>query len=241
MGRTELSMPYDREESLLPIFACVVCSLAPIAEQHPMIQALEALAQVTVCLAQQPQFDSQLKFDVAILIALERSQLVHWCDLFSQRAPRPAVLVLSECAELREEAYNHDADDCFPELVPEVLLGRIFVNVARVRATRRSRSKPAPVRTRSGTLALDLAPVPLFNGMALDLSRVHTRLLRALLASEEPVSTESLAAVGWPGERVALHTVHTQISLLKTKLEAIDALVAHVRGKGYVLRGSRRD
>lgn len=240
MGQSELST-YDDEEGLRPVLACVVCSLEPTAANHPVIQALEALARLTVCVGPQAEVDSQLEFEVVILISLEREQLIHWCKLFNQRTPRPAMLVLSEFADLREEAYNHDADDCFPDLVPELLLGRIFVNVARVRAARGSRSRPPPVRTRSGTLALDLAPVPLFNGTALDLSRVHTRLLRTLLASEEPVSTERLAAAGWPGERVALHTVHTQIALLKTKLEAIDALVTHVRGKGYVLRGSRRE
>jgi DNA-binding winged helix-turn-helix (wHTH) protein len=84
-------------------------------------------------------------------------------------------------------------------------------------------------------LAIALGPLVALDGVPLDLPRVQIRLLRKLMEASQPVSVGELASGVWPGELVATHTVHTQIALLRDRLESFGIKIDHIRRAGYVL------
>lgn len=94
-------------------------------------------------------------------------------------------------------------------------------------------------RTRRETIAgaLEVATTPdiVLNGVSLELSRLHSRILAALLESAEPLPTARIAEIVWQGRFVAEHTVHSQIALLRARVLDFGLRIRSVRGKGYVL------
>lgn len=90
-------------------------------------------------------------------------------------------------------------------------------------------------QTPMGALEVATAPDIVLNGVSLELSRLHSRILAALLESAEPLPTTRIAEIVWQGRFVAEHTVHSQIALLRARVLDFGLRIRSVRGKGYVL------
>lgn len=89
--------------------------------------------------------------------------------------------------------------------------------------------------TARGRLEVATIPDVVLNGVSLDLSRLHSRILAALLESDGPVSTARLGEIVWQGRFVSEHTVHSQIALLRIRMLDFGLRIRNVRGQGYVL------
>lgn len=96
-------------------------------------------------------------------------------------------------------------------------------------------SVSSPRRTAHGALEVASSPDIMLNGVSLELSRLHSRILAALLEGLGPLSTSRIAEIGWRGRFVAGHTVHSQIALLRARVLEYGLRITHVRGRGYVL------
>src|SRR5688572_5640824 len=94
------------------------------------------------------------------------------------------------------------------------------------------------IATRLGPLSISLCPTVSLAGAPLDLPRVQLRLLQRLMEASCPSSVADLRKTAWRNEVVGTHTVHTQISLLKARLQELGVDLMHIRGAGYVLGGA---
>jgi len=174
--------------------------------------------------------------EVVVCEHLSPDDLVKWCESVRELPNRPALLVVSSQPQLQVRAFQAGADDCISDTSDaSAIVERVLVNARRVRSVRASCSSPRVLRTRAGTLAVLLGPLVALDGVPLDLPRVQIRLLRTLMETSRPVSVGALASSVWPRELVAVHTVHTQIALLRSRLESLGIKVDHIRGAGYVL------
>jgi DNA-binding response OmpR family regulator len=174
--------------------------------------------------------------DVIVFDGVDAGLLLSQCESVRDVPSRPALLVVSNQSELQARAFQAGADDCISDTCgASLIVERVLMHTRRVRSVRASCSAPRALRTPSGTLAIVHAPQVSLDGAPLDLPRVQLRLLRALMEAESPVSVGTLARSVWPGELVAVHTVHTQVALLRSRLEDLGVKVEHLRGAGYLL------
>ena len=174
--------------------------------------------------------------DVVVFEFLDPELLVRWCQSVRDLPSRPALLVISSQAELQIRAFQAGADDCISDVSDAAaIVERVLMNARRVRSVRAGCPSQRVLRTPSGTLAVLLGPLVALDGVPLDLPRVQIRLLRVLMEASRPVSVGALAHSVWPRELVAVHTVHTQIALLRSRLEGLGIKVGHIRGVGYEL------
>lgn len=188
--------------------------------------------------AEQP-FGATLEFadfEVVLFELVGPELLVAWCEFFRNQPNRPALLVVSSEIQLQIQAFQAGVDDCVSEASDaSQMIERVCINVRRLRTARAANSAKRVISTPSGTLAVSLGPLVALDGVPLDLPRVQIRLLRMLMEASQPVSVGELASSVWPGELVAVHTVHTQIALLRSRLECLGITVEHIRRAGYVL------
>jgi DNA-binding response OmpR family regulator len=178
------------------------------------------------------------QLDVIILEHADASAdaLVRGCEAALELPLRVALLVVCSDLRLQLMAFKAGTDDCISDASDAaMLLERVLMNARRARALRASAPAKRVIRTPAGTLAVTLGPLIMLDGVPLDLPRVQIRLLRKLMEASHPVSVGELADSVWPGELVAVHTVHTQIALLRSRLEGLGIKVDHIRREGYVL------
>ena len=184
---------------------------------------------------------AQLDVEVIVFELFEADLLLTWCEFLRDQPSRPAVLVVSSQCEFQVRAFQAGADDCISEEHDAAFMTeRVLMNARRLRSVRASNSSRRVLRTPAGTLAVLLGPLVALDGVPLDLPRVQIRLLRMLMEASHPVSVGELASGVWPGELVAVHTVHTQIALLRSRLECLGIRVDHIRRSGYVLSSLQR-
>lgn len=86
-----------------------------------------------------------------------------------------------------------------------------------------------------GRLEVATTPDVVLDGVSLELSRLHSRILAALLESAGPLTTVRIAHIAWQGRFVSEHTVHSQIALLRTRMVDFGVRIRNVRGRGYIL------
>jgi DNA-binding winged helix-turn-helix (wHTH) protein len=100
------------------------------------------------------------------------------------------------------------------------------------------------VRRRLPTLRgiMEVVEVPevLLNGASMDLPRLQSRILLALLESSQPVTTPELAMRVWQGQVVSEHTVHSQITILRRRLADLGLQISNTRGRGYTIANASR-
>lgn len=89
--------------------------------------------------------------------------------------------------------------------------------------------------TEQGRLEVATVPDVVLDGVSLELSRLHNRILAALIEGPGPVSTSRLASIVWQGRPVSEHTIHSQIGLLRGRMADFGVRIKNVRGRGYVL------
>jgi DNA-binding response OmpR family regulator len=206
---------------------------------------LRCLLERHGCRVRESDFESVLDafepddFDVVLIgNELARSICAPLCLKLRERGLEAAVVVFSpaENDDCQLAALRSGADDyLLGTTSTDVLIERILVNARRARSRGMKSSDRFSLRVPSGTLTLAQGLLPVFNGVPLEVSPVQARLLRILLEASDPLSTQDLGAAGWPGARVAPHTVHTHIALLRTRLKDLGARIVYVRGKGYRL------
>lgn len=173
---------------------------------------------------------------VAVLDELDGPDVVRWCQRARELPLGPFVLVLTGVQEVQVRAFQAGADDCLPsEADCSMIVQRVRVNALRNQVQRARSTNARALRTVSGELSLSLVPTISLAGIPLDLPRVQIRLLRKLMESSSPVSVADLSKSAWPNEFVAVHTVHTQIALLKARLKDLGVAIKHIRREGYVL------
>lgn len=201
--------------------------------------------EVETCCEQFAEFDATKVdgFDVVVLDrTLQSTDGIELCRELRAAGCTASVLVFTKQGDEHSEiaAFRAGADDVASKVAnTEALTERVLVNARRARSYPPHSGKHRRfVKTRSGTLAVSQGPLIVLNGSPLDLPRLQGRLLQALLEASGPVSTASLAEAAWNGERVAEHTVHSQIALLRARLAELGARIEHVRGQGYVVLGS---
>jgi len=174
--------------------------------------------------------------EVIVFELVESDRLVRWCELLRDLPSRPALLVVTGDCQLQVRAFQAGADDCICESIDaSLMIERVLMNARRWRSVRALRSTKRVMRTPAGTLAVVLRPLVALDGVPLDLPRVQIRLLRMLMEASQPVPVGELASGVWQGELVAVHTVHTQVALLRSRLESLGIRVEHIRRAGYVL------
>lgn len=91
--------------------------------------------------------------------------------------------------------------------------------------------------SQKGQLRLTIAYHPdiLVEGTSIDLTRLQSRICSVLLGAEGPVSTKVIAEEAWFGRRVSTHTVHSQMNLLRMRLNDFGIALRNERGRGYWL------
>lgn len=216
-----------------------VLVLVGAAQSHSNLQRGLALAgcevQVCSCDALSPVALAVSSFDVVLLDDISELDVARWCEGTRDLADRPALVVVTDQRKIEIRAFQTGADDCVSDERECAVIRRVMVNALRRQVLRESSPRQRTIFTASGTLAISLAPLVSLNGIPLELPRVQIRILRKLMESSRPVSVRELASSAWPKERVAVHTVHTQVALLRARLDEIDVKVKHIRREGYVL------
>jgi DNA-binding response OmpR family regulator len=181
-------------------------------------------------------------FDVVVLNrTLRATDGIELCRELRACGCTASLVVFTQHDDEQAEiaAFRAGADDFVTKSSnADALTERVLANARRARSYPPHSGKLRRfVKTRAGTLAVSQGPLIVLNGLPLDLPRLQGRLLQTLLEASGPVSTAALAEAAWNGERVAEHTVHSQIALLRARLAELGARVEHVRGQGYVVLG----
>jgi len=240
-GRRELSQPTVQQEPFRVLIvdedAALVRGLTRLLRQRGL--------EVEACCEGFEEFDASRVdgFDVVVLDRkLQSTDGIELCrELRANGCTASLVVFTSDGGEQAEiAAFRAGADDFVNKSSStDALTERVLANARRARSYPPHSGKLRRfVKTRSGTLAVSQGPLIVLNGLPLDLPRLQGRLLQALLEASGPVSTAALAEAAWNGERVAEHTVHSQIALLRARLAELGARIDHVRGQGYVVLGS---
>jgi len=227
----------QRDEHLvLVIVSCV-------RSESPVRSALCVLAhQALFCLpGTNPGTVPTDQVCLVVLDHLEPQEVSHWCTLGLAMPMHPAILVLTDSRDRQMQTFHAGAYDCLCLGAEHaVATERLLANAFRGTVPRSSTSGPAVIPTTLGPLSLSLHTTGSLAGVPLDLPRVQLRLLQKLLESPRPVSVSELSRSAWPNEVVAAHTVHTQIALLKARLQDIGVDLKHIRRAGYAISSITR-
>lgn len=240
-GRQELSQPAVQRQ---PFRVLIVDEDAALSRGLARLLTQRGL-EVETCSEGFEHFDAGKVdgFDVLVLdCKLQSTDGIALCrELRASGCTASLVMFTSNGDEQAEiAAFRAGADDFVTKSAStDALTERVLANARRARSYPPHSGKLRRfVKTRSGMLAVSQGPLIVLNGLPLDLPRLQGRLLQTLLEASGPVSTAALAEAAWNGERVAEHTVHSQIALLRARLAELGARIEHVRGQGYVVLGS---